>query len=318
MSNETVQGLAGRIRSEVSKAVIGQADTVDLMLTALFSAGHILLEGPPGTAKTLLTQCFAAAIDLDFGRIQFTPDLMPGDVLGTNLFNFQTNEFSLTKGPIFTDILLADEINRTPPKTQAALLEAMQERKVTIDGKAHTLNDRFMVIATQNPIEQQGTYPLPEAQLDRFLFKHVLDYPTRDEELAIVTGHGNRTGMRTATAFGVSAVVTAAELNEAVASVANVKVKEDIAGYIVDIVRATRETPALETGASPRAAAAIAAASRARAALDGRDFVIPDDVKTLARPALRHRVILSPAAEIEGRSTDETLAALIDQTPAPR
>lgn len=318
MSNETVQGLAGRIRSEVSKAVIGQADTVDLMLTALFSAGHILLEGPPGTAKTLLTQCFAAAIDLDFGRIQFTPDLMPGDVLGTNLFNFQTNEFSLTKGPIFTDILLADEINRTPPKTQAALLEAMQERKVTIDGKAHTLNDRFMVIATQNPIEQQGTYPLPEAQLDRFLFKHVLDYPTRDEELAIVTGHGNRTGMRTAAAFGVSAVVTATELNEAVASVANVKVKEDIAGYIVDIVRATRETPALETGASPRAAAAIAAASRARAALDGRDFVIPDDVKTLARPALRHRVILSPAAEIEGRSTDETLAALIDQTPAPR
>ncbi|HIG24117.1 MoxR family ATPase [Henriciella sp.] len=318
MSNETVQGLAGRIRSEVSKAVIGQADTVDLMLTALFSAGHILLEGPPGTAKTLLTQCFAAAIDLDFGRIQFTPDLMPGDVLGTNLFNFQTNEFSLTKGPIFTDILLADEINRTPPKTQAALLEAMQERKVTIDGKAHTLNDRFMVIATQNPIEQEGTYPLPEAQLDRFLFKHVLDYPTRDEELAIVTGHGNRTGMRTAAAFGVSAVVTAAELNEAVASVANVKVKEDIAGYIVDIVRATRETPALETGASPRAAAAIAAASRARAALDGRDFVIPDDVKTLARPALRHRVILSPAAEIEGRSTDETLAALIDQTPAPR
>ncbi|MAN74330.1 MAG: magnesium chelatase [Henriciella sp.] len=318
MSNETVQALAARIRSEVSKAVIGQSDTVDLMLTALFSAGHILLEGPPGTAKTLLTQCFAAAIDLDFGRIQFTPDLMPGDVLGTNLFNFQTNEFSLTKGPIFTDILLADEINRTPPKTQAALLEAMQERKVTIDGKPHSLNDRFMVIATQNPIEQQGTYPLPEAQLDRFLFKHVLDYPSREEELAIVTGHGNRTGMRTAATFGVSAVVTPAELNEAVASVANVKVKEDIAGYIVDVVRATRQTPALETGASPRAAAAIAAAARARAALDGRDFVIPDDVKTLARPALRHRVILSPAAEIEGRSTDETLATIIDQTPAPR
>ena len=318
MNVNDIKALADRIRGEVRKAVVGQDTTVDILLTAIFSSGHVLLEGPPGTAKTLLTQCFAAAIDLDFGRIQFTPDLMPGDVLGTNLFNFQTNEFSLTKGPIFTDILLADEINRTPPKTQAALLEAMQERKVTIDGKAHTLNDRFMVIAKQNPIEQQGTYPLPEAQLDRFLFKHVLDYPTRDEELAIVTGHGNRTGMRTAAAFGVSAVVTAAELNEAVASVANVKVKEDIAGYIVDIVRATRETPALETGASPRAAAAIAAASRARAALDGRDFVIPDDVKTLARPALRHRVILSPAAEIEGRSTDETLAALIDQTPAPR
>ncbi|MGB3624247.1 MAG: AAA family ATPase, partial [Henriciella sp.] len=196
MQPSDIQALAGKIRAEVGKAVIGQTETVDLMLTALFSSGHILLEGPPGTAKTLLTQCFSAAIDLDFGRIQFTPDLMPGDVIGTNLFNFQTNEFSLTKGPIFTDILLADEINRTPPKTQAALLEAMQERKVTIDGKPHRLNDRFMVIATQNPIEQQGTYPLPEAQLDRFLFKHVLDYPSRDEELAIVSGHGNRTGMK--------------------------------------------------------------------------------------------------------------------------
>ena len=318
MDNSGVQELAGKIRSEVGKAVIGQTGTVDLMLTALFSAGHVLLEGPPGTAKTLLTQCFAAAIDLSFGRIQFTPDLMPGDVLGTNLFNFQTNEFSLTKGPIFTDILLADEINRTPPKTQAALLEAMQERKVTIDGKPHSLNDRFMVIATQNPIEQQGTYPLPEAQLDRFLFKHVLDYPSREEELAIVTGHGNRTGMRTAKAFGIGAVVSAADLDAAVATVGGVTVKEDIAAYIVDIVRATRETPALQTGASPRAAAAIAAAARAHAALDGRDFVIPDDVKTLAVPALRHRVILSPAAEIEGRTTDETLASIIDQTAAPR
>ncbi|WP_084417996.1 AAA family ATPase [Henriciella litoralis] len=318
MGTDAIQALAAKIRGEVAKAVIGQTDTIDLMLTALFSAGHILLEGPPGTAKTLLTQCFASAIDLDFGRIQFTPDLMPGDVIGTNLFNFQTNEFSLTKGPIFTDILLADEINRTPPKTQAALLEAMQERKVTIDGKPHALNDRFMVIATQNPIEQQGTYPLPEAQLDRFLFKHVLDYPSREEELSIVSGHGNRTGMRTAKAFGVSSVVTAGELNAAVESVSAVQVKEDIVAYIVDIVRATRETAALETGASPRAAAAIAAAARARAALDGRDFVIPDDVKFLAPPALRHRVILSPAAEIEGRNTDETLTAIIEQTPAPR
>ncbi|MEE2879556.1 MAG: MoxR family ATPase [Pseudomonadota bacterium] len=318
METSEIQALADGIRNEVGKAVIGQRETVDLMLTALFSAGHILLEGPPGTAKTLLTQCFAAAIDLDFGRIQFTPDLMPGDVVGTNLFNFQTNEFSLTKGPIFTDILLADEINRTPPKTQAALLEAMQERKVTIDGKPHKLNDRFMVIATQNPIEQQGTYPLPEAQLDRFLFKHVLDYPSREEELAIVTNHGNRTGMKTAAAFGVSPAVTAADLGNAIDAVSSIRINEDVVAYIVDLVRATRETPALETGASPRAAAALAAAARAHAALDGRDYVIPDDVKALAPPSLRHRVILSPAAEIEGRTTDETLETLIDQTPAPR
>ena len=313
-----ISALAGRIRSEVGKAVIGQSDTVDLMLTALFSNGHILLEGPPGTAKTLLTQCFAQAIKLDFGRIQFTPDLMPGDVLGTNLFNFQTNEFSLTKGPIFTDILLADEINRTPPKTQAALLEAMQERKVTIDGTPYKLNDRFTVIATQNPIEQQGTYPLPEAQLDRFLFKHVLAYPSREEELAIVSGHGNKSGMKTAGAFGVSPVVEGAELNEAVEAVSQVRVQDEIVAYIVDIVRASRETPTLTNGASPRAAAAIAAAARARAALDSRDYVVPDDVKALALPALRHRVILSPAAEIEGRSTDEILVEIIEQTAAPR
>lgn len=318
MEIDAVKSLADQIRDEVGKAVIGQSDTVDLMLIALFSGGHILLEGPPGTAKTLLTQCFSAAIKLEFGRIQFTPDLMPGDVLGTNLFNFSTSEFTLTKGPIFTDILLADEINRTPPKTQAALLEAMQERKVTIDGDTHELNDRFTVIATQNPIEQQGTYPLPEAQLDRFLFKHVLAFPTRDEELAIVSGHGNRTGMKTAEAFGVDAVVTPETLADAAGSVAQVRVQEDVVEYIVDIVRATRESPALTHGASPRAAAAIAAATRAKAALDGRDYVVPDDVKSLSLPALRHRVILSPAAEIEGRTTDDTLLEIIEQTAAPR
>jgi MoxR-like ATPase len=318
MSVLEIRNLADRIRTEVRKAIIGQEATVDLLLVALFSSGHVLLEGPPGTAKTLLAQCFSKAISLQFGRIQFTPDLMPGDVLGTNLFNFQTNEFSLTKGPIFTDILLADEINRTPPKTQAALLEAMQERRVTIDGDSYVLNPRFTVIATQNPIEQQGTYPLPEAQLDRFLFKHTLDYPSREEELKIVSQHGTRTGMKTPDAFGIQAVISPAELDAAVDAVAGARINDDIIAYIVDLVRATRTNPALETGGSPRAAAALATASRARAALDGRDFVIPDDVKSLALPTLRHRVLLSPAADIEGRTTEETLTTIIEQTAAPR
>ncbi|WP_353257885.1 MoxR family ATPase [Hyphomonas sp.] len=318
MSVTEIRNLADRIRTEVRKAIIGQDTTVDLLLVALFSSGHVLLEGPPGTAKTLLAQCFSKAISLEFGRIQFTPDLMPGDVLGTNLFNFQTNAFSLTKGPIFTDLLLADEINRTPPKTQAALLEAMQERRVTIDGESYVLNPRFTVIATQNPIEQQGTYPLPEAQLDRFLFKHTLDYPSRDEELKIVSQHGTRTGMKTPEAFGIQPVISLTELDAAVDAVAGARINDDIIAYIVDLVRATRASPALETGASPRAAAALAAASRARAALDGRDFVIPDDVKLLALPTLRHRVLLSPAADIEGRTTEETLLSIIEQTAAPR
>lgn len=318
MSVTEIRNLADRIRSEVRKAIVGQDAAVDLLLVALFSSGHVLLEGPPGTAKTLLAQCFSKAISLQFGRIQFTPDLMPGDVLGTNLFNFQTNTFSLTKGPIFTDILLADEINRTPPKTQAALLEAMQERKVTIDGESYPLNPRFTVIATQNPIEQQGTYPLPEAQLDRFLFKHTLDYPSREEELRIVAQHGTRTGMKTPDGFGIQPVVSPGELDAAVEAVSGARINDDIIAYIVDIIRATRSSPALETGASPRAAAALATAARARAALDGRDFVIPDDVKTLALATLRHRVLLSPAADIEGRTTEETLIGIIEQTAAPR
>ena len=318
MTPSDIQALARRIRTEVARAVIGQADTVDLMLTALFSGGHVLLEGPPGTAKTFLARTFAATLSLKYGRIQFTPDLMPGDVIGTNLFNFQTGQFSLTKGPIFSDLLLADEINRTPPKTQAALLEAMQERKVTIDGESYPLGRHFIVIATQNPIEQQGTYPLPEAQLDRFMFKHVIGYPSRAEELEIVTRHGGRTGMNAPQGYGVEQVVSGDALEAAIAAVAQVRLDESLVAYIVDLIRATRESPAIETGASPRAAATLAAAARARAVLDGRDYVIPDDVKSLALPTLRHRIILSPAAEIEGRTAEATVSALIEQTAAPR
>ncbi|MBS0297558.1 MAG: MoxR family ATPase [Proteobacteria bacterium] len=318
MNVADVRNLAQGIRAEIAKAVVGQDDTVDLMLVALFAGGHVLLEGPPGTAKTLLAQAFAHTLALDYGRIQFTPDLMPGDIIGTNLFNFQSSSFSLRKGPIFCEVLLADEINRTPPKTQAALLEAMQERTVTIDGQGHKLSPRFTVIATQNPIEQQGVYPLPEAQLDRFLFKQVLKYPDASEELAIVAAHGAKLGKVDPKALGVTAVATAKTLAEAGKVIEAVRLNDEVVRYVVALVRATRETGELQSGASPRSAAALAAAARARAALDGRDYVIPDDVKALALPALRHRVILSPAAEIDGRQADQVIAGLIDQTAAPR
>ena len=313
-----VQILAKSIRDEVGKVIIGQADTVDLLLTALLSRGHILLEGVPGTAKTFLAQIFAHVTQLDFGRIQFTPDLLPGDLLGTNLFSFQTNEFSLIKGPIFCDMLLADEINRTPPKTQSALLEAMQERQVTIDGERFPLGDNFMVVATQNPIEQQGTYPLPEAQLDRFLFKHILSYPDRDEEIQIVAQHGQRSGTPTIAELGLKTVMTKAALSSARKVIANIHLNDEVTHYVVDLVRGTRDNPLFETGASPRAAAMIASSARSYAALQGRNYVIPDDVKSIALPALRHRAVLSPAAEIEGRTADELITAVIEQTNAPR
>ncbi len=298
--------------------MVGQDAALDLMIAALLSEGHVLLEGVPGTAKTLLAQSFSAAVSLGFGRIQFTPDLMPGDVLGTNIFNFQTSGFVLTKGPIFTQILLADEINRTPPKTQAALLQAMHERAVTIDGETHALGDNFMVIATQNPIEQQGTYPLPEAQLDRFLFKHILDYPARDEERAIVTRHGHRSVMPEVASFGLEPVADPTALAGMRATIAGLRLSDDIIDYIVDIVRATREHESLEFGASPRSANMIATASRAYAAMNGRDYVIPDDVKFIALPALRHRIVLAPGAEIEGLQADVLTRQILDQVPAPR
>jgi MoxR-like ATPase len=318
MDIEPLTTLKARVAEQVGKVVVGQHEAVELMLVALMADGHILLEGVPGVAKTLLARSLAATLALDFSRIQFTPDLMPGDVIGASIFNFQTNSFVLTRGPIFTQLLLADEINRTPPKTQAALLEAMQERSVTIDGHGHALGPPFMVIATQNPIEQQGTYPLPEAQLDRFLFKHRLDYPSRDEELAVVARHGAAAGGIDPRSAGVTAVVNAGDLASLKTIVGNIRLNDDIIAYVVDLVRATREHPSLQFGGSPRAAAMLASSARALAAFKGRDFVIPDDIKQLARPALRHRLVLSPSAMIEGQDVDGVLGQIIDRQAAPR
>lgn len=318
MTLEDVRSLTGAIRAEIAKAIVGQEAMVDMLLVALLSEGHVLLEGPPGTAKTFLAQSFATTLGLDFGRIQFTPDLLPGDILGSNLFNFQTSQFTLTRGPIFCDLLLADEINRTPPKTQAALLEAMQERRVTLDGETHRLPDRFMVVATQNPIENQGVYPLPEAQLDRFLFKLLVPYPAEEEEARIVATYGKRSGPQRPADLGVTAVTTAEGIAAATAAVGEVTVAEDITRYVVRLIRATREHSELTVGASPRAAVLLAGAARARAALEGRAYVIPDDVKALAVPVLRHRLTLSPAAEIEGRDMEALVAELVEATEAPR
>jgi MoxR-like ATPase len=318
VSVEQVQELAASVRAEVAKAVVGQEETVELMLVALFARGHILLEGPPGTAKTLIAHSFARAVGLGFGRIQFTPDLMPGDIIGANLFNFQTSSFTLTRGPIFTELLLADEINRTPPKTQAALLEAMQERTVTIDGQALPLSERFMVVATQNPIEQQGVYPLPEAQLDRFLFKQRVDYPSAEEERRIIASHGAQREAMEPQRWGVEPCADASTIGAAVGIVAGVRLADEVVDYIAGLIRGTREIADLETGASPRAGAMLAAAARARAALDGRDFVIPDDVKALAPALLRHRLVLSPAAEINGRLVEDVVLGIIETVEAPR
>jgi len=315
---ERIQTTAAQLKEAVHQVIVGQDQTLDLLLVALLSGGHVLLEGVPGTAKTLLARTFARTLDLGFNRIQFTPDLMPGDVIGTNLFDFTSNRFQLTRGPVFTDLLLADEINRTPPKTQAALLQAMQERLVTIDGTTYDLGPNFMVVATQNPIEQEGTYPLPEAQLDRFLFKIEIALPSLEEERRIVRQHGRRPITPLKGEPSLPAVANAAALDEMRGYVASLELADDIADYVVDLVRSTRERPALRAGASPRAASMLASASRALAALRGRDFVLPDDIKELAPHTLAHRMVLDVTAEIEGARAAGILEEILASTPAPR
>jgi MoxR-like ATPase len=318
MSIDKARELGRALRERIGRVIIGQEEATHLMMVALISEGHLLFEGPPGTGKTLLARAFAACIKLDFKRVQFTPDLMPGDLIGTNLFNFQSNTFNLIKGPLFTEFLLADEINRTPPKTQAALLEAMQERTITIDGTSHPLSSGFMVVATQNPIEQEGTYPLPEAQLDRFLFKVLIGYPGREEELTMVKTHGHQTTMPSLERLGLTPLCDLRFITWVRQVVAGIRLADETVAYVVDLIRATRNHPALQYGASPRAANMLATAARAAAVLEGRDFVIPDDVKGLFKPLLRHRVVLSPSAEVDGLGTDPVLDQILGQVAAPR
>jgi MoxR-like ATPase len=311
------QALIG-LREEIGKAVVGQDAAVTGLIIALLCRGHVLLEGVPGVAKTLMVRALAAGLQLSTKRVQFTPDLMPGDVIGSLVYDSRTAEFEFREGPVFTNLLLADEINRTPPKTQAALLEAMEERQVTIEGSARPLPDPFVVAATQNPIEYEGTYPLPEAQLDRFLLKLHLTLPSREEEIAVLSRHAAGFDPRDLAAAGVRAVAGAADLAVAREAVAAVQLRPEVIGYVVDLARATRESPSLRLGISPRGATALMRSARAWAWLSGRDFVTPDDVKALALPALRHRVELRPEAELEGVTADAVLNGILATVPVPR
>ncbi|QSB17136.1 MoxR family ATPase [Natronosporangium hydrolyticum] len=307
-----------RVRAEIGKVVVGQESVVTGLVLALLCRGHVLLEGVPGVAKTLLIRAMAASLQLDAKRVQFTADLMPGDVTGSLIFDARTAAFEFRQGPVFTNILLADEINRTPPKTQSALLEVMEERQVTVEGRARPLPEPFLVAATQNPIEYEGTYPLPEAQLDRFLLTVTVPLPNRDEEIGVLRAHHHGFDPRDLAGAGVRPVAGAADLAAARSAVGTVFVADEVLGYVVDVCRATRNAPSIELGSSPRGATALLAAAKARAWLAGRDFVTPDDVKAVTRPALRHRIRLRHEATLEGTSVDTVLDALLATVPTPR
>ena len=314
---QTVSRVLTHGRTELAKVIVGQEELINQCLMTVLCGGHALLEGVPGIAKTLVIKCFAQLFDLEFRRVQCTSDLMPADIIGSNVLNLSTSTFSLHRGPLFTDLLLADEVNRMPPRTQAALLEAMEERQITIDGGTHHLSGFFTVFATQNPIEFEGTYPLPEAQLDRFLLKIKVTYPEADQEIMILEKHHAGFDVHNLQAAQLSAMSND-ELAEARAEVRNVRVEPALFRYMVEIVRRTRDWPALSLGASPRAAVSLMMVAKAVAALEARDFLIPDDVKTAALPALRHRVIIKPEAELEGLDSDRVLGEIIGSVEVPK
>jgi MoxR-like ATPase len=306
------------VREEIAKAVVGQDGAVSGLVAALLVRGHVLLEGVPGVAKTLLVKTLARTLDLEFKRVQFTPDLMPSDVTGQVIFEQRDGSFRFRQGPVFTNLLLADEINRTPPKTQAALLEAMEERQVSVEGQGHPLPDPFLVVATQNPVEYEGTYPLPEAQLDRFLFKLRIGYPSAEQEQAVLARHDAGMDPHDLATLGVTPVAGRQDLEAARREVAGVRVEARVQAYIVAIARATRESPSLELGVSPRGATMLLHAAKAWAWLAGKPYVTPDEVKAVAKPTLRHRVELRPEVELEGVTADGVLDGVLAAVPVPR
>ena len=311
-----LKNAVAQIKEQLHKVIIGQDDFMELLLVALLADGHVLIEGVPGVAKTITAKLLAKTIATDFSRIQFTPDLMPSDVLGTSVLNMKTSDFEFKKGPIFSNLVLIDEINRAPAKTQAALFEVMEERQATVDGTKYIMAPPFMVLATQNPIEQEGTYALPEAQLDRFLFKINVGYPSLEEEVQIIQSHNDRKGALPQTM--VKKVLSEKELAEYRSKIFEILVEEKIVKYIADIISKTRNHPHLYLGGSPRASIAVLMASKGFAALNGRDFVIPEDIKKSMYPVLRHRIILTPEREMEGMTTDKVIEMIIQSVEVPR
>jgi MoxR-like ATPase len=318
LASDDIGKLAAAARSEIGRVVLGLNEPVEHLLAALLAGGHVLLEGPPGTAKTLLVRVLARLFTCSFKRIQFTPDLVPADVIGTSIFDPGRQAFEFRPGPVFAEFLLGDEINRAPAKTQSALLESMQERQVTVDGVTHMLPPVFTVFATQNPVEQEGTYPLPEAQLDRFMMKILIDYPAEADEVAVLRTHQQSPRVENLDRFALTPIGGAQHLLAAQAAIRSQGIREELLSYVVRVIRATRDNLKVEVGASPRAALMLLMASKAQAALHGRGHVLPDDVKAMALPVLRHRLVLKPGAEIDGFSTDEVLKDILARVEVPR